>query len=145
MLTCQTKYKIIIIDDSVMMRIILRRYISTLHEFKVIDFPQNSKKALAVLDPFPDISILILDIEMLEIDGFKFLAQIRAKTTAKIIVLSSLVDTSHADAKENIARAMQLGADAVLSKPSGKVCLNFANQRGEALTNLFKQLVHQGS
>jgi two-component system chemotaxis response regulator CheB/two-component system chemotaxis response regulator CheY len=67
------KHRVLIIDDSVIMRVVLRNYISTLPDFEVAYYPQNSKKILEFLTGYPNISIIILDIEMLENDGFDFL------------------------------------------------------------------------
>jgi two-component system chemotaxis response regulator CheB len=136
------KHRVLIIDDSVIMRVVLRNYISTLPDFEVAHYPQNSKKILEFLTGYPNISIIILDIEMLENDGFDFLSRIKRKSASKIIVFSSLFDINRLDAKQNITKATQLGADAILSKPSGKVCLDFASLCGEVFTNLIRQLIY---
>lgn len=135
------KHKVMIVDDSVMMRVVIRSYVSTMPEFESVVFPENGKKALDALDKFPDLSVILLDLEMPEMDGFQFLERARKLTSAKIIILSSLVCGDSVYAEENIAKALKLGADAILSKPSGTVSLDLADERGATLTETMRKLV----
>lgn len=135
------KHKVMIVDDSVMMRVVIRSYVSTMPEFEAVVFPENGKKALDALDKFPDLSVILLDLEMPEMDGFQFLERARKLTSAKIIILSSLVCGDSVYAEENIAKALKLGADAILSKPSGTVSLDLADERGATLTETMRKLV----
>jgi CheY-like chemotaxis protein len=130
-----------IVDDSVMMRVVLRAYVNTLDDFEIVSTPENGKKALMQLANFPDLSFILLDLEMPEMDGFDFLSQARSKTKAKIIVLSALLAPDYPYAQKNIERCKKLGADAVVSKPSGTVSVDLADKRGEYLLEVMQNFL----
>jgi two-component system chemotaxis response regulator CheB len=130
-------YKIMVVDDSVMMRTVIRSFISSLPEFEIAAFAENGKKALAELDKHKDLSLILLDIEMPEMDGLEFLRFAKLKSKAKIIILSSVALSGSPYA----AKARSLGADAIVTKPSGAVSHDLADKRGSELTSIMKKLV----
>ena len=136
-------HQIMIVDDSVMMRVVLRAYVNSLDGFDIVATPDNGKKALAQLVNFPDLAFILLDLEMPEMDGFDFLSLARSKTKAKIIVLSALLAPDYPYAEKNIERCKKLGADAVISKPSGTVSVDLADKRGEHLLQVMQNFVEQ--
>lgn len=131
------EYKVLIVDDSVMMRTVIRSFVDKIPGFKTISFAENGKKALEELGKHNDLSLILLDIEMPEMDGLEFLRYAKLKSRAKVIILSSVALSGSPYA----AKARQLGADAIVTKPSGAVSYDLADKRGDELTQVMKQLV----
>ena len=132
-------YKILVVDDSAMMRMVVRNFIAKVPGFEVVATAVNGKKALAELDQHPDLSLILLDIEMPEMDGLEFLRFAKLKSKAKIIILSSVALAGSPYA----TKAGSLGADAIVTKPSGAVSLDLADKRGTELMSIMKKLVGQ--
>lgn len=120
-----------------MMRVVISNFLDTTPEFKVVANVENGKKALAALPQHPDLALILLDIEMPEMDGLEFLRHAKMKTRAKIVILSSVAVSG----SPNAAKARSLGADAIVTKPSGAVSYDLADKRGSELVRVMKALV----
>ena len=131
------EYKVMIVDDAVMMRSVIRGLVSKIPNFSVVANAENGKVALELLGVHKDLSLILLDIEMPEMDGLEFLRHAKIKSRAKICVLSSVA----IDGSPYAAKARQLGADAIVTKPSGAVSFDLAAKRGDELTNVLQKLV----
>ncbi len=70
-------------------------------------------------------------------DGLEFLRTTRCKVRAKIVVLSANVGPGSPKAKQ----ALSLGADAVISKPSGAVSFDLQQARGTELFTVIYRLL----
>jgi two-component system chemotaxis response regulator CheB len=81
--------------------------------------------------------LILLDIEMPEMDGLEFLRHARLKSKAKVIVLTSVAPTGSPKAM----RALALGADAVITKPSGAVSYDLEEKRGSELRQTIYRLL----
>ncbi|MGP1587761.1 MAG: protein-glutamate methylesterase/protein-glutamine glutaminase [Treponemataceae bacterium] len=107
--------KVLVVDDSVLMRNLISRIISKAEGMTVIGTAMNGKFAL---DKIPSLKpdIIILDIEMPQMNGIQFLEARRAQNIdIPVIILSSI-------AKEGAAVTMDclaLGASDFITKPSG--------------------------
>jgi chemotaxis response regulator CheB len=130
-------YEVMIVDDSVMMRNVIRGIISKWSGFTIVTNADNGKKALLELTKFPNLSLIMLDIEMPEMDGLEFLRQARPKTKAKIVILSSVA----LEGSPYAAKARLLGADAIITKPSGAVSLDLAAVRGAEMERTIKKIL----
>lgn len=130
-------HKIMVVDDSVMMRTVIRSFVNKVPGFEIAAIAENGKKALAELDNHPDLSLILLDIEMPEMDGLEFLRYAKLKSRAKVIILSSVALSGSPYA----AKARSLGADAIVTKPSGAVSLDLEDKRGDELVSIMKKLV----
>lgn len=130
-------HKIMIVDDSAMMRIVINNFIRDLPEFHVAALASNGKEALEQLTKHPDLKLILLDIEMPEMDGLEFLRHAKMKTKAKICILSSVAVSGSPHA----AKARELGADAIVTKPSGALSVDLAAKRGTELIQTMKNLV----
>lgn len=130
-------HKIMIVDDSAMMRIVIDRFLKPCPQYQVVAFAENGKKALDALAQHPDIEMILLDIEMPEMDGLQFLRHAKMKSKAKIVILSSVTLAGSPTA----AKARELGADAIVCKPSGAVSLDLAEKRGSELLQIMKHLL----
>ncbi len=128
--------KIMLVDDSSMMRLVIRNMLAADPALVVAESVENGKLALdALAHVSPD--LILLDLEMPLMDGLEFLRHARAKTLAKVVVLSSVAGPGSAKA----AQALQLGADAVISKPSGAVSYNLKEARGSLLFSTIYRLL----
>ena len=127
---------IMLVDDSATMRLIIRNLLNSDPNLRVVESVENGKKAMEALSTTqPD--MIVLDLEMPEMDGLEFLRQARSKTSAKILVLSSIVPAGSPKA----AQARSLGADAIISKPSGTVSFDLKQSRGsELFTTIYRLL-----
>ncbi len=129
-------HKVMIVDDSIMMRTVIRAFVDKVPGFEVAAMAENGKVALAALDKHPDLSIILLDIEMPEMDGLEFLRFAKLKSKAKVIILSSVALAGSAQS----AKARSLGADAIVSKPSGAVSMDLEDKRGQELVTIMRKL-----
>jgi two-component system chemotaxis response regulator CheB/two-component system chemotaxis response regulator CheY len=130
-------HKVMVVDDAAMMRVVVSNFISPLPEFQVVAAAANGKLALEQLSKHPDLALILLDIEMPEMDGLEFLRHAKLKTRAKVIILSSVAVAGSPHA----ARARELGADAIVTKPSGAVSMDLAEKRGSQLIQTMQKLV----
>lgn len=130
-------HKVMLVDDSVMMRNVIRTMLSKMPDFQTVAFAENGKVALQQLDQHKDIDLILLDIEMPEMDGLEFLRHAKLKSRAKVIIVSSVAISGSPHA----AKARALGADAIVTKPSGAVSLDMAEKRGDELMRVMKQVL----
>lgn len=131
---------IMLVDDSSMMRLIIRNLLVADPNLAVPSSVENGKKALEELETaHPD--LILLDLEMPEMDGVEFLRLARSKTQAKVVVLSSVVPAGSPKA----AQALSLGADAIISKPSGAVSFDLKQARGSELFTTIYRLLGLGT
>jgi len=102
--------RILIVDDEQEMRTLLKLCLSEKNYH--LSEATNGTEALEVIKDH-DISIVILDIMMPEIDGFELLKMLRQELEQKtpVILLSALGDT------ERVVKGLQLGADDYIVKP----------------------------
>jgi two-component system response regulator ResD len=102
--------RILIVDDEQEMRTLLKLCLSEKNYY--VSEATNGTEALEVIKNH-DISIVILDIMMPEIDGFEVLKMLRQELEQKtpVILLSALGDT------ERVVKGLQLGADDYIVKP----------------------------
>jgi len=112
-------------------------FISTLKDFKVAAQAANGQEALDKLEENPDIDLILLDIEMPVMDGLEFLRHAKLKTRAKICMLSSVTVAGSPHA----AKARELGAVGVVSKPSGTVSHDLQEKTGDELTRVMRDLM----
>ncbi|MDY7075993.1 MAG: response regulator [Chloroflexota bacterium] len=128
--------RVMIVDDAAMMRLVVQNMLSSDPNLKMAGFASNGKEALEKLaEVQPD--LILLDIEMPEMDGLEFLRHARLKSKAKVVVLTSV-------APKGSPKAMQahaLGADAVISKPSGAVSYDLEEKRGSELRRTIYRLL----
>ena len=130
------KKKIMIVEDSSTMRLILRNLLYKDPNMVVVKSAVNGIEALEALNQTP-LDLILLDLEMPEMGGLEFLRHARLKTRAKIVVLSSIALAGSQVAIE----AHNLGADAVLSKPSGAVSFDMEEKRGAEFWQVLYQLL----
>jgi two-component system, chemotaxis family, protein-glutamate methylesterase/glutaminase len=130
------KKKIMIVDDSSAMRLVIRNLINSDPNFSIVQTAANGKEALEKLAAAnPD--LILLDLEMPEMGGLEFLRHARLKTRAKLVVLSSVAEAGSA----NAMKARTLGADAVVMKPSGAISYDLREKSGHELFQVLYKLL----
>ncbi len=107
--------RVLVVDDSVIYRQILRQLVSGLPYVARTEVARDGrtglKKAIA-LDP----DIITLDIEMPDISGLEVLRRLRVRgSTAAVVIVSSYTQ----EGSRLAVRALELGAVAVVAKPTG--------------------------
>lgn len=127
------EFRVMIVDDSAMMRMITSNIVAKIPGAKVVAVCENGMVALQQLAAAaPD--VILSDIEMPVMDGLTFLRQCRLRTRAAIIILSSVANMGN----PNVETAKKLGANAVIAKPSGSTSYDLEEKIGATLTRVVK-------
>lgn len=108
------KIRVLVVDDSAIVRKILTDVLSSQADIEVVGTapdPFVARDKILALDP----DVLTLDIEMPRMDGLSFLKRVMKYRPMPVIVISSLAQSGCAKAIE----AMECGAVDVLPKPGG--------------------------
>jgi two-component system chemotaxis response regulator CheB len=105
--------KVLVVDDSAVVRQILARELGRSHEIEVVGTavdPYAARDLIVELEP----DVLTLDIEMPRMDGITFLQKLMRHKPMPVIIVSSLTRRGG----ELALAAMEAGAVEVISKPS---------------------------
>ncbi|MBF0562167.1 MAG: chemotaxis response regulator protein-glutamate methylesterase [Alphaproteobacteria bacterium] len=106
------KIKVLIVDDSAVVRQVLTDVLQSDPEISVIATASDPFVAADRIErEMPD--VITLDVEMPRMDGITFLEKLMAQHPIPVVMCSSLTDAGCATAM----RALELGAVAVLAKP----------------------------
>lgn len=106
------KIKVLICDDSAMVRKILTTELSKDREIEVIGaVPDPYMARDKIVESKPD--VLLLDVEMPRMDGVTFLQKLMKHYPIRVIIVSSLAESG----SEVAMRAMEYGALEVMCKP----------------------------
>lgn len=106
------KIKVLIVDDSALVRKVLTKELSKDPEIEVVGTapdPYIGRDKIVFLSP----DVLILDIEMPKMDGLTFLEKLMHYYPMPVIIVSSLAK----EGCEVALRALELGAVEVMAKP----------------------------
>lgn len=107
------KIKVMIVDDSAVVRQVVTQAVMREPGIEVIGTAQDPLYALAKLQTqWPD--VFILDIEMPRMDGLTFLKKIMAEQPTPVIICSSLAERGAQVTME----ALAVGAVSIITKPS---------------------------
>jgi two-component system, chemotaxis family, protein-glutamate methylesterase/glutaminase len=108
----RSPYKVLIVDDSSLMRQLLTQILSSDPELEVIGTagdPFVAREKIKSLHP----DVLTLDIEMPRMDGLTFLEKLMRGHPIPVVMISSLTDRG----VETTLRALSLGAVDYVAKP----------------------------
>ncbi|MBN1524097.1 MAG: chemotaxis response regulator protein-glutamate methylesterase [Spirochaetales bacterium] len=106
------KLKILVVDDSAVVRQTLVDIISSDKELEVMGAAQDPFIAAAKMkEQAPD--VIILDIEMPRMDGLTFLQKIMSQHPIPVVICSSQAERG----QENALRAIDYGAVEIIEKP----------------------------
>jgi two-component system chemotaxis response regulator CheB len=107
------KIRVLIVDDSSIIRSLLTKLLSADPEIEVVGTapdPYVAREKLVALKP----DVMTLDVEMPKMDGITFLSKVMQHFPTRTIILSSL--STHGS--ETALRALELGAIDVMAKPA---------------------------
>ena len=112
--------KVLIVDDHALIRQALHSVLKQLKREAVIFEASNSHQAMCIVEEHPDISLILLDINLPDRDGFSVLRELRERyATIAIVILSS------SDDQDTVRRAFKLGAVGFIPKTTEReVMLN---------------------
>jgi two-component system chemotaxis response regulator CheB len=120
--------KVLVVDDSFVMRALIKDILSADPELAVVGEAANGKTALEQAKALaPD--VILLDIEMPEMDGIECLKRLKLISRAKVVVVSSVAQAGSPTTVE----CYRLGAVEVLEKPSGAMSLDLGLKKGHAI------------
>jgi len=129
----QRKIKVLIVDDSVLMRGLLRDIFSKQPDMEVVGVAPDAYTALAqVVTLQPD--VLTLDVEMPGMNGLTFLEKLMRERPMPVVMVSSLT----AKGAETTLRALELGAVDFATKPRvdvAKGTVEMADELGQKVRN----------
>ncbi|MBR0757620.1 response regulator transcription factor [Bradyrhizobium jicamae] len=111
---------VLIVDDHALIREALHAVLKQLKQEAVIFEASNSRQAMQLVEEHPDTSLILLDINLPDRDGFSILRELRDRyPTIAIIILSSSSD------QDTVKRAFKLGALGFIPKTTEReVMLN---------------------
>jgi two-component system, chemotaxis family, protein-glutamate methylesterase/glutaminase len=141
-ITLDTTIKVLIVDDSAIVRKILSQQLSLDSNIEVIGTapdPYIARDKIVALNP----DVLTLDVEMPRMDGITFLKKLMKYHPMPVIVLSSLTPKGGKTAME----ALSAGAVEVISKPGpsysvGQACTELIEKiKAVSKTQIFKNTV----
>lgn len=120
-----TPIKVLIVDDSVLVRESARKLLGAQANIQVMDTASDAILAWEKMQrAWPD--VIVLDIQMPRMDGISFLRKIMAERPTPVVICSSLV----ANGAQAGIDALAAGAVGLISKPKTDV-LNFFNDESD--------------
>lgn len=116
--------KVMLVDDSAIVRGLIRRLLDTESDVEVTATAGNGEIAVAMLKRNPDIDVIVLDIEMPVMDGLTAIPLLlEVKPDVKIVMASTLTERN-ADIS---LQALAAGATDYIPKPSSGAGLSTAD------------------
>lgn len=108
-----TPFRVMVVDDAMTYRMIVRQSVESIAGVKVVDFAQNGRIALEKLGRL-EVDLVLLDVEMPEMDGLTTLRHITARYPQIAVVMVSGASHSNADI---VVECLNLGAFDFVTKP----------------------------
>src|SRR5262249_14189111 len=128
--------KILIVDDSFIMRRLIAEIVESDPDFRVVDSAENGKIALRkVRETKPD--LVLLDLEMPEMSGLDTLRRLGLRSQCKVVILSILTSENSTESAE----ARRLGAVDIVQNPPGSVRLDINARMGDELLRRLRGVV----
>lgn len=126
--------RVLVVDDSAYNRRTISDMLATIGGVEVVGKAGDGDEALRLVGELaPD--LITLDLEMPRMDGFTFLRLLMARRPTPVVVVSGY------SAKENVFRALELGAIDFIAKPSRTVASDLSSIQ-DALANMVQVIRH---
>jgi len=125
------RYKVLIVDDSALMRQLLTQILGSDPELEVIGTagdPFAAREKIKTLNP----DVLTLDIEMPRMDGLTFLEKLMRGHPMPVVMISSLTSKG----ADTTFRALSLGAIDYVSKPKVDLSNGTVEQAAEIIAKV---------
>lgn len=123
--------RLLIVDDSAYNRRHIADIFATVPEVEIVGKAADGEEALRMATLLrPD--MITLDLEMPRMDGFTFLRILMAKNPTPVIVISSYAQ------KENVFKALELGALDFVAKPDRQITPDATELREQILTKVLQ-------
>jgi len=120
------RFKVLVVDDSAYNRRAIAEILEGIPEAEIVGKAADGQEALQIaLVERPD--VITLDLEMPRMDGFAFLRLLMSAQPTPVIVISAYAE------KENVFRALELGALDFVAKPTHKISPEIYDIREEVL------------
>jgi len=118
--------RLLVVDDSAYNRRVIAEIFDGHPDVEVVGRAADGEEALRMVGTLkPD--VLTLDLEMPRMDGFTFLRIVMSRFPAQVIVVSSYAQ------RENVFKALELGALDFVAKPSQNIADDATSLREEVL------------
>ncbi len=124
------KHKILVVDDSALMRKYLRQMLETQDDFEVHTARDGEDALRQIRELDPD--VVTLDINMPVMDGLTCLSHIMTELPRPVVMVSSLTEKGALATFE----ALELGAVDYLPKPDGTVSLRIKDLTDELIAKV---------
>ncbi len=134
------KCRVMLVDDSLVVRGILRKILMSDPEIEVVSGVGNGKLAVEELDK-NEIDAVILDIEMPVMDGITALPLLLAKQPDLIVLVASTLSLKNADIS---MKCLQLGAKDYIPKPTTQTFAGDENAFKRELLEKLKYITQSG-
>lgn len=108
------KYKVMVVDDSVVVRGMTTRILESDDDIKVVSSVQHGQAALKAIERH-EVDVIVLDIEMPVMDGMTALPLLIKKDPEVQVIMSSTLTSKNAEIS---IRAMSQGAVDYITKPT---------------------------
>ena len=108
------KIKVLVVDDSALMRRLISEVLNSDPELDVVDTatdPFDARTKIKLHNP----DVITLDIEMPKMDGITFLDKLMRLRPMPVVMVSTLTQKG----AESVMRCLELGAVDYISKPTG--------------------------
>ena len=129
------KIKVMVVEDSMVARELLVYILESSPDISVIATAENGAEALSRLKSYtPD--LITMDVNMPEMDGLEATARILEQYPIPIIIISSALDPEE---RANTFKIIDVGALALLDKPSGITAPNFEKE-AESIVEMVKMM-----
>jgi two-component system chemotaxis response regulator CheB len=126
------KIRVLVVDDSALMRALLNQLISSCESFEIVATAKDPYDAWKkVKEHSPD--VMTLDVEMPRMDGLTFLERLMHLHPMPVLMVSSLTEEGCA----TTLRALELGAIDFVSKPKVDIRTQMFERSDEFLQKLF--------
>lgn len=113
------KIRVLIVDDSAIVRDVLTKKLSEKNDIEIIGVAQDpfiARNKIVNLSP----DVITLDIEMPRMDGLTFLEKLMRYNPLPVVIVSSVTTKD----KYASIKALELGAFDVVNKPGGSISVN---------------------
>jgi two-component system chemotaxis response regulator CheB len=127
--TTESRFRVLVVDDSAFNRRSISEILSSDPEVEVVGKAADGDEALRLVSMLkPD--AITLDLEMPRMDGFTFLRILMSVNATPVIIVSSYSQ------KENVFKALELGALDFVAKPDRFADSEMHRIRGELLQKI---------